>query len=52
MGQRVLLYNALELGRWWREQGLFLFYQHASNGPMGGANHGLNNLGVRYAWRF
>jgi len=52
LGQRVLLYASFEAGYWWHDNGLFVFFQHSSNGPMGGPNDGINNLGVRYGYRF
>lgn len=52
LGQRVLFYASFEVGFWWHHNGLFAFFQHSSNGPMGGPNDGINNLGVRYGYRF
>lgn len=52
LGQRILLYASFEAGFWWHNNGLFIFFQHSSNGPMGGPNDGINNLGVRYGYRF
>jgi len=51
LGQRVLFYASFEFGRWWGRHGLFVFYQHASNGPLPGPNDGINNIGVRYGFR-
>lgn len=52
LGQRVLFYASFELGRWWGHNGLFAFYQHSSNGFLPGPNEGINNLGLRYGYRF
>jgi hypothetical protein len=52
LGQRILFYASFELGRWWGHHGLFGFYQHSSNGPLPGPNQGINNLGLRYGYRF
>lgn len=52
LGQRILFYSSLELGRFWGAHGLFLYFQHSSNGILSGPNDGINNLGVRYGYRF
>lgn len=52
LGQRVLFYASFEGGFWWHHHGLFLFFQHSSNGFLSGRNDGINNLGIRYGYRF
>lgn len=53
VGQRVLFYGAFELGyRFLDRHTLSVFYQHSSNGPLGGTNQGIDNLGLRYGYRF
>ncbi|HLQ84593.1 MAG TPA: acyloxyacyl hydrolase [Salinisphaeraceae bacterium] len=52
-GQRVLFRASFELGRrFGRHHALAIVYDHISNGPMGGPNEGLDNLGLRYSYRF
>lgn len=48
----MLFYASFEFGFWWHHNGLFAFFQHSSNGFMGGPNDGINNLGMRYGYRF
>lgn len=51
LGQRVLFYASFELGYWWHQYGLFVFYQHSSNGFLPGPNDGINEWGLRAGYR-
>lgn len=51
LGQRLLLRGSVEIGRrFGQHHSLAIVYDHISNGPFGGPNKGIDNLGVRYSY--
>jgi lipid A 3-O-deacylase len=53
LGSRVLFHVPLELGwRWDRHQSVSLYFEHVSNAGLAAENEGMDNLGLRYGYRF
>lgn len=53
LGDRVLFRGSIEIGRrFGQHSSLAIVYDHISNGPMGGPNKGIDNLGMRYSYFF
>jgi hypothetical protein len=53
LGSRVLFHVPLELGwRWDRHNSVSLYFEHASNAGLADENEGMDNIGMRYGYRF
>jgi lipid A 3-O-deacylase len=53
LGSRVLFHVPLELGwRWDRHQSVSLYFEHVSNAGLADENEGMDNIGMRYGYRF
>jgi lipid A 3-O-deacylase len=53
LGSRVLFHVPLELGwRWDRHHSVSLYFEHVSNAGLAAENEGMDNLGMRYGYRF
>jgi lipid A 3-O-deacylase len=53
LGSRLLFHVPLELGwRWDRHQSVSLYFEHVSNAGLADENEGMDNLGLRYGYRF
>ena len=53
LGSRVLFHVPLELGwRWDRHSSVSLYFEHVSNAGLADENEGMDNVGVRYGYRF
>jgi lipid A 3-O-deacylase len=53
LGSPVVFHVPLELGwRWDRHQSISLYFEHVSNAGLAAENEGMDNLGLRYGYRF
>ena len=53
LGSRVLFHIPFELGyRWDDHQSLSVYFEHTSNGNTARYNEALDNIGIRYGYRF
>jgi hypothetical protein len=53
LGSRVLFHVPVELGyRWDEHQSLSVYFEHTSNGNTARYNEALDNIGIRYGYRF
>jgi lipid A 3-O-deacylase len=53
LGSRVLFHVPLELGwRWGRRNSVSLYSCHISNAGLAEENEGLDNIAIRYGYRF
>jgi lipid A 3-O-deacylase len=53
LGSRVLFHVPLELGwRFDRHNSVSLYFEHVSNAGLADENEGMDNLGLRYGYRF
>jgi lipid A 3-O-deacylase len=53
LGSRVLFHIPAEIGwRLDRHNSLSLYFEHVSNAGLADRNHGMDNMGVRYGYRF
>jgi lipid A 3-O-deacylase len=53
LGKRVLFHIPAEIGwRLDRHNSLSLYFEHVSNAGLADRNHGMDNIGVRYGYRF
>jgi lipid A 3-O-deacylase len=53
LGSRVLFHIPAEIGwRFDRHQSVSLYFEHVSNAGLAAKNEGMDNLGVRYGYRF
>jgi hypothetical protein len=53
LGSRVLFHIPVEIGvRWEGRHSLSIYAEHVSNANLASANEGIDNIGVRYGYRF
>jgi lipid A 3-O-deacylase len=53
LGSRFLFHLGLEVGwRLWRHHGLSIYWEHMSNSALAAKNQGMDNMGLRYGYRF